>query len=257
MGSIFERIQTLTITSQLRRDISGLRTPFATRWSPALLLGPLLCILYFYWPINWAINLLLFALFDNPVTSLYRTLLFFGPALIFFVAMFLMQKQFFFPDISFVGTHNRRWAVIGCIAVTAVYLVAYVVAYFLGQPRELYMVNLYAYQTPIQSVLLIFTLLLLPPIVEELVFRHFLLSTLPFNSKNVWISWIAVLATALIFVRAHSYIYWTSNSLIFALGLIFGFARVLSRGLLLPTLLHTYAIALGLACNQIAACLES
>jgi uncharacterized protein len=207
----------------------------------------------------WVISLSVVRLFGNPVTNVYSILLSFGPALIFLAAMFLMHKRFCFPDISFVGTNNRKWAVIGVTAVTVAYLVTYVAAYMLGQPREPFMVHLYQSQKTIQIALLIICLLLLPPIVEELAFRHFLLSTLPFNNNNVLISRIAVFATALVFVfvHMHQYIYRTSHLLIFALGLIFGFARVLSGGLLLPTMLHTYAIALGLVCNQIAASLES
>ncbi len=204
-------------------------------------------------------SLLVIGLFGNPVNKVYNILVFFGPALIFLGATFLMHKRFCFPDISFVGTNKRKWTVIGITVVTVAYLLTYIAAHILGQAREPFMVHLYQSQTPIQVVLQIFCLLLLPPIVEELAFRHFLLSTLPFNNKNVSIAWIAVIATALVFVfvHMHQYIYSTSHLLIFALGLIFGLARVLSGGLLLPTMLHAYAIAVGLACNQIAASLES
>jgi hypothetical protein len=40
-------------------------------------------------------------------------------------------------------------------------------------------------------------------------------------------------------------------------ALILGFARIRSSGLLLPIGLHAYAIALGLACDQVAAHLET
>ena len=118
------------------------------------------------------------------------------------------------------------------------------------------MVSLYQSKTDIQVVILVASLLLLPPIVEELAFRHFILSTLPFNS-SVWISWTAVTATALLFVYAHSYIYLTTNLLIFAVAMIFGIARVRSGGLLLPIGLHAYAIAFGLVCNQVVAYWET
>lgn len=94
--------------------------------------------------------------------------------------------------------------------------------------------------------------LLLPPIVEELAFRHFILSVLPFNA-SVWMSHVAVATMALFFVSAHGYIYLSTNVVIFVVALILGFARVRSGGLLLPIGLHAYAIALGLACDQVAA----
>lgn len=53
------------------------------------------------------------------------------------------------------------------------------------------MVSLYQFKSDIQVVVLVVSLLL-PPIVEELAFRHFILSALPFNA-NTWISWVAVL----------------------------------------------------------------
>jgi len=201
-------------------------------------------------------NPLVVALFGFPVAIAYPIPVFYGPALVFLGAMFLMHKRFCFPDISFAGTSNRKSAVIGVIAVTVVYLATYVAAYLLGQPREPSMVSLYQSKTDIQVVWMVVSLLALPPIVEELAFRHFILSTLPFNA-SAWISWVAVTATALFFVYAHSYIYLTTNLLIFAVAMIFGLARIRSGGLLLPIGLHAYAIAFGLTCNQVAAYLES
>lgn len=196
------------------------------------------------------------ALFGFPIAMAYPVPVFYGPALVFLGAMLLMHKRLCFPDISFVGTNSRKSVVSGVIAVSVVYLATYVAAYMLGQPREPSMMSLYQSKTDIQVVGLVVSLLLLPPIVEELAFWHFILSTLPFNA-SVWISWVAVTATALFFVYAHGYIYLTTNLLIFAVAMIFGIARVRSGGLLLPIGLHAYAIAFGLACNQVAAYLES
>lgn len=247
--SLVERILTLTTTSQQHPSILGLGAPFATRWGLALLLGPLVYMAY------RAMKPLVLVLFGLPIAMTYPIPVFYGPALVFLGIMFLVHKRLCFPDISFVGTYSRKRAVIGVIAVTVAYLATYLAAYLLGQPREPSMVSLYQSKTDIQVMLLVVSLLTLPPIVEELAFRHFILSTLPFNA-SVWISWMAVTATALFFVYAHGYIYLTTNLLIFAVAMIFGFARVHSGGLLLPIGLHAYAIAFGLACNQVAAHLE-
>jgi len=195
------------------------------------------------------------ALLGRPIAMAYPILVFFGPALVFLGTMFLLHKRLF-PDIPFIGVCSRKRVVCGVIAVSVVYVATYVAAYLMGQPREPYMVSLYQFKTDIQVLVLVISLLALPPIVEELAFRHFLLSTLPFND-GVSISMVAVTATALFFVYAHSYIYLTTNLLIFALAMIFGFARIRSGGLLLPIGLHTYAIAFGLVCNQVVASLEN
>jgi uncharacterized protein len=118
------------------------------------------------------------------------------------------------------------------------------------------MVNLYQFKTDIQVVVLVVSLILLPPIVEELAFRHFILSAFPFNA-NVRVTWIAVIATALLFANVHQYIYPTTQVLMFAVAMIFGYARVQSGGLLLPIGLHAYAIALALAGNEIVAYVEN
>lgn len=211
-----------------------------------LLLGPLVYLLY------RTLSTLAVALFDFPVVMGYPILVYYGPALVFLGAMFLAHKRFCFPDIFFVGTCGGKSAVSGVIAITVVYLATYIAAYLLGQPREPSMVSLYQFKTDIQVIVLVISLLLLPPIVEELAFRHFILSILPFNA-SVRIAWVAITATGLFFVYTHSYIYLTSNLLIFALAMIFGLARIRSGGLLLPIALHAYAIAFGLVCNQVAA----
>jgi membrane protease YdiL (CAAX protease family) len=215
----------------------------------ALLYGPIVYTLY------RAMKPLELAVFGFPTAMAYPIPVFYGPPLVLLGVMFLLHKRLF-PDIPFVGTCSRKNAVQGIIAITIIYLATYVAAYLLGQPREPSMVSLYQFKTDTQVVVLVVSLLLLPPIVEELAFRHFILSTLPFNA-SVGISWVAVAMTALIFVYAHSYIYLTTNFLMFALAMIFGRARIRSGGLLLPIGLHAYAIAFGLACNQVAAYFES
>ena len=194
-------------------------------------------------------------LVSDPIAMSYPVLVFFGPALGFLGIMFMMHKRLFFPDISFAGTFSRKSIVGGVVAVTILYLATYAAASLLGQPREPSMVNLYQFKTDMQVMVLLASLILLPPVVEELAFRHFILSTLPFNA-SAWICWVALTTTALLFVYLHSYIYLTTNLLIFSLAMIFGFARVRSGGLLLPIVLHAYSIGFGLTCNQIAAYLE-
>jgi len=240
---------TLRTRVQQRSPILGLGALFATRWGLALFFGPLVYATY------WAMKPWAAGLFGLSARTAYPFLVLLGPALIFLGAMFFAHKRLF-PDIRFVGFCNRKNVAYGVLAVTVAYLATYLSTYLMGQPREPIMVNLYQSRTGIELAVFVASLMVLPPIVEELAFRHFILSTLPFNA-NVWTAWLAVVATALFFVCAHRYIYLTTNLLIFAVGVIFGLARVRSGGLLLPIGLHAYAIALGLACDRAAAYLET
>lgn len=241
------RVQSLTLTATSRRPLSilGLGAPFATRWGLALLFGPLVYVVYRSLK-PWVV-----VLFGWPIAIAYPILVFYGPASIFLSIMFLAHKRLF-PDISFAGVCSRKHIVYGVGAISVAYLATYGAAFLLGQPREPSMVGLYQFKTNFQVAVLIVSLLLFPPIVEELAFRHFILSVLPFNA-SVWMSRVAVTAMALFFVFAHGYIYLSTNVLIFVVALILGFARIRSGGLLLPIGLHAYAIALGLACDQAAA----
>ncbi|NYT83847.1 CPBP family intramembrane metalloprotease [Alcaligenaceae bacterium] len=139
----------------------------------------------------------------------------------------------------------------GVLAVSLLYITAHGVAFWLGQSREATMVSLYSLKTPTQSVVMIISLLMLPPIVEELAFRHFLLSVLPFKANRT-IAVIAVVATAVLFSVQHwHYDYLTTYLLLFALGVVFSLARIRSDGVALPIVLHSYAIAFALICDQV------
>jgi membrane protease YdiL (CAAX protease family) len=176
--------------------------------------------------------------FDLLTRAFYPILINYGPAALFLASMFLLHRKLFFPDIKFVGQFNRKQVLAGVIGISLVYLAAYA-AWFLGQPREPSMVSLYQFRTGPKIAVLIGTLLVLPPIVEELAFRHFLLSTLPFRSSNA-VAVVAVLASAALFAYDHhQYLYRTTDLTIFGVGAILAIARIRSEGFLLPIGLHS------------------
>ncbi|MGU8077254.1 CPBP family intramembrane glutamic endopeptidase [Burkholderia pyrrocinia] len=88
-----------------------------------------------------------------------------------------------------------------------------------------------------------------PPIVEELAFRHFLLSILPFRANRT-VATIAAIATAVYFSHVHDYQHWTTDAEIFLVGVILAIARIRTNGMLLPIALHAYTIALALLMDQ-------
>lgn len=236
---------------QRRTSVLGLGVPFATRWSLALLLGLMAYGAY---------RLILPTIVGqfSPLTRMdYMIPVYYGPSALLLLAMFAGHKRWCFPDIRFVGDVRAGLVVQGLLAVTAIYLAVYGTALWLGQPREPTMAKLYDFKAPTQIAVMLVSLLILPPIVEELAFRHFLVSALPFKA-NGWIAGIAIIGTAAFFAFQHPhYKYVTTYAALFALGVVFALARIRSDGLVLPIGLHAYAVAFALACDQVVKRLQA
>jgi uncharacterized protein len=233
-------------TSTQRRFL-GIGEPFATRLRMASFLGLLV-----FWAYR-QINPLIVRQFEPWTQFHYGIPVYYGPAALLLLSLFALHRRLFHPDLRFVGNVCRIDAARGMLVVSSLYVVTYGVALYLRQPRELSMVMLYSLKTPAENVVMVISLLVLPPIVEELAFRHFLLSVLPFKA-NRGIAAIAIVATALFFAFQHrQYAYMTSYLLLFALGVVFARARIRSGGMVLPIALHTYAIGFALICDQVVA----
>lgn len=102
----------------------------------------------------------------------------------------------------------------------------------------------------LQTSVLIATLLIFPPVTEELLFRYFFVELMPYGRSKGW-AVATVVATSLAFAAMHAIQYqsWSTLVLMFSVGAIFATARIVSRGLGLPLLLHSYAVMLGLGFN--------
>ncbi|WP_434110104.1 CPBP family glutamic-type intramembrane protease [Paraburkholderia caffeinilytica] len=228
-------------------DILGIGEPFATRWRLSLVFGLLAYAGY------RLVNPAIARQFDFSTQIHYSIPVYYGPAALLMLALFALHKRFCFPDIHFVGNIRRKDVIRGMLAVSVLYIAAYSTAYCLGQPREAAMASLYSLKTPTQNVVMVISLLALPPIVEELTFRHFLLSTLPFKASRK-IAIAAVVATAFLFsVQHRHYDYLTTYLLLFTLGVVFSRARIRTDGVVLPIALHSYAVAFALICDRVVA----
>lgn len=234
------------------RTLLGLGYPFATRWRPALLLGALAYLIYRL-TLPWIVSR-----FDLHDTMRYTVAVFYGPSAGLLLALFAAHRRWCYPDIRFVGNIRRAHVMHGMVAVSAIYLMTYGAALWLGQPREISMATLYDHKTPVEIALMVVCLLVLPPLAEELAFRHFLLSLVPYKA-NGWVAGVAVVATAAFFSYQHhgSYQYLSTFLALFALGLVFAMARIRTDGLALPVGLHAYAIAFALTCDQVVARLQT
>ena len=172
---------------------------FAKSWRWALLFG-----FFVYWGYRLLELVLLGVVVEQfGLTSeakSYTILFAYVPALVFLGGMFYVHRRLVFPDIQFVGAFKRRDVVTGIALVTLVYLLGYGLAWLTHQPREPIMASLFQSKTSLQIVVMIGAMLLLPPVVEELAFRHFLLSMLPFPA-SWWVAAVAVCATGLFFCK--------------------------------------------------------
>lgn len=153
-------------------------------------------------------------------------------------------------SMSFWGTPDPKTIALGFTAVTAAYLVSAAYTFAMGFPQEPWMAKLFFGLDGLQTSVLIATLLVFPPLTEELLFRHFLVELIPYK-RSKWWAIGTVVATSLAFAALHALQYqnWPTLTLMFVVGAIFAIARIASRGLGLPMLLHSYAVGLGLGCN--------
>lgn len=166
------------------------------------------------------------------------------------VCLFLFQRRFLTKGMLVLGNSVRRPLLVGIAVVAALYLLTYVLAFILELPREQTMVQHYAGKTPFQVGVMILAMLIVVPVSEELGFRHFLLGLLPFN-RSVLLGGIAVSLSSALFMYVHSYNHLPTMLLMFALGVVFAVARIVSGGMLAPVALHAFAVLLGLSIDAL------
>ncbi|VVO38498.1 CPBP family intramembrane glutamic endopeptidase [Pseudomonas fluorescens] len=152
--------------------------------------------------------------------------------------------------ISLWGAPNRKIIALVFFAVTAAYVVDAGYTFAMGTPQEPWMAQLLFGLNGLQTSVLIATLLIFPPVTEELLFRYFFVELMPYGRSKGW-AVATVVATSLAFAAMHAIQYqsWSTLVLMFSVGAIFATARIVSRGLGLPLLLHSYAVMLGLGFN--------
>ncbi|MFL1555916.1 MULTISPECIES: CPBP family intramembrane glutamic endopeptidase [unclassified Pseudomonas] len=146
---------------------------------------------------------------------------------------------------TFYGDHIRKPLRLGAIALVAAYALCGLAVSALGLPREAFMAQMYSGLTQWQTLIKLASLIILPPIAEELMMRHYLLRLFPYERSVAW-KWIAVIVTSALFASLHTqYASSTTMTLIFVLGCLFAWARIASGGLLVPILLHMLAEVVG------------
>lgn len=146
---------------------------------------------------------------------------------------------------TFYGNRIRQPLRLGAISVIAFYALCGLAVIVMNQPREAFMADLFSGLTQGQTLIKLAALIILPPIAEELMMRHYLLRLFPYERSVVW-KWVAIIVTSALFTSLHTqYGSSITLALIFVIGCLFAWARIASGGLLVPILLHMLAEVLG------------
>jgi len=152
---------------------------------------------------------------------------------------------------TFKGHTLRRPLLLGVLASVLAYALTLAYMKAFDVPEEPFMATFFDGLDQRQIVLLCLSLILLPPLAEELMFRHFLLRLVPWERGLVW-QWVAILLSTLAFTLGHTqYQNYCTLVLLMAGGIILAMVRIASGGLLAPMLVHASMEVIALATDQL------
>ncbi|MGP9555894.1 lysostaphin resistance A-like protein [Halomonas sp. AOP43-F2-13] len=235
------------------KKVKGRGLPFARRWHIAPIILAIAAWIVFRNAQGYGLGT-----FDIETYLTYRTTIIFGAALIPLAALFLLDKFYLRQGVVFIGDIDRT-LLFSCLAVVlCLYLAAHSIGLMLGYPREQYMQDVYQNQTTLAQLLVyLASLIVFVPVVEELLFRHFILSVIPFRKNFGW-AVLSVIVSCAVFSSLHQqYELWTTYVTLFGFAVVACVARILSQGMLLPMLLHAFAIVIALSLNEAVQWLEN
>lgn len=147
---------------------------------------------------------------------------------------------------AFAGHTLQRPLRNGLLATTAVYVLCGVVMALFDIPDESFMLTFFDGLDRSQIVLLCISLVIFPPLAEELLFRHFLMRLLPWERSTIW-KWLSIVLSTVLFAAIHTqYEQAITMVALVAVGFVLAVARIASGGLLVPVLIHACAEVLAL-----------
>lgn len=153
------------------------------------------------------------------------------------VAVFFLQHRHKDGLAAFVGETFAApfWVGVGCLGLALVFYLSMVNDLEIGY--EPYLFTLFDGLSSLQGFWFAFNLIITRVIAEELLLRHFIMGLLPWHIK-AW-RWLALCASAALFTAIQPPFVDTSSYLMtFTIGLVLGVARMDSKGLLVPIVLH-------------------
>jgi membrane protease YdiL (CAAX protease family) len=139
----------------------------------------------------------------------------------------------------------------GAACVLAIYFGAFAFRRFTGEPMEPYMATLYLNLSTVGVVAFFALVMVLAPMSEELVFRHFAFGALRLGPGAGW-TLLAALLPALAFAFGHrQYVHFSTTLVLFGVALTCAMGRVASGGLLVPIALHALSGATALVLREV------
>ncbi|OHV08836.1 CPBP family intramembrane glutamic endopeptidase [Kushneria phosphatilytica] len=176
-----------------------------------------------------------------------------GPSLLLMLAGFIAWRRWFSSQPTLAGRLTWRDLVRGIGLVLLIQALAAVVSVWLEMAPEAFMTSLYAGKSTLQSLIMVICVLIWAPFIEELAFRHFLISRIDDQPRG-WRPALLIAFSALCFAGLHmlQYHHLLTFVALFCWGLVLGYYRWRTGGLLLPMLLHALISGIGLvgALNQ-------
>ncbi|MGP0171032.1 lysostaphin resistance A-like protein [Pseudomonas sp. NCHU5208] len=151
---------------------------------------------------------------------------------------------------KFIGRFGVKDLALGVGAVAFIYAAALLAQKALDIPQEAMMASLFQDRTALEVFSILVVVLVLAPVGEELAMRHFFLGAFDWR-RNVRVATCAVVASSGVFALIHIGQYDNKLSLlvIFAVGVVAGYLRIRSDGLLLPMIVHGCAGGCALIVN--------
>lgn len=155
-----------------------------------------------------------------------------------------MTLERFLGGMPRIGTFKSNHFLIGAIGLVLVDYLGMALKVALGEGTEISMARNQTFVTEGLLLQVFLGSVILAPLMEELIFRGFLLRA-PNFEKSTGAAMLALFASSALFSATHAnYENISSFIAIFGIGLILGVARIASGGLLLPIALHVAANAM-------------
>ncbi|ELA08762.1 abortive infection protein [Moraxella macacae 0408225] len=159
-----------------------------------------------------------------------------------FIALLIWQKQAKIVDYLALKPFKARFFYQGLLVLLALNFVIHLLTVYLGREPMAFMDQLALSAKPLG--LLMFGMVIVAPIYEEVMFRGFMWLGLACSRLGV----IGASAlTGAMFALIHFQYAWVELLAIFVLALLFGYMRFVAKSLLLPIVLHMINNALAMA----------
>lgn len=170
-----------------------------------------------------------------------------APSLVLMLAGFWAWRRWFSAQPTLAGHFTGSDLARGIGLVLLVQGLAAAISVWLDMAPEAFMTSLYDGKSLLQSVVMAFCVLVWAPIIEELAFRHFLISRIDDQPRG-WRVALLIVFSALCFAGLHmiQYHHLLTFVALFGWGLVLGYYRWRTQGLLLPILLHAFISSIGL-----------